>query len=73
MIDVPITVKGCRKFRRMTVNDLARISGVTRQSIYRIESGSNCSADTLQLLLDAMGFELELAVKKDNKEEWRLP
>ena len=73
MIDVPLTLKACRKFRKMTTKELEKKSGVTRQTIYRIESGSNCTTNTLQLLLDAMGFELELVVKKDSKEEWRLP
>ena len=64
MIDVSLTVKACRKFRKLTPKQLEIKSGVTRQTIYRIESGGNCTVDTLQILLDALGFELELRTKE---------
>lgn len=67
MIDVPLILKACRKFRKLTPKQLEIKSGVTRQTIYRIESGSNCNMETFQLLLDAMDFELELVAKKDKE------
>ena len=64
MIDVSLTLKACRKFRKLTPKQLEIKSGVTRQTIYRIESGSNCNMETFQLLLDALGFELEIRTKE---------
>lgn len=67
MIVVPTTLKACRKFRKLTPKQLEIKSGVTRQTIYRIEAGSNCNMETFQLLLDALGFELEVKVKEKSR------
>jgi transcriptional regulator with XRE-family HTH domain len=48
--------------------DLAEMTGVTSKTIYLIESGNgNPSIDTLTKLLDTLGLEITIDIKKINK------
>lgn len=54
-------VRGWRQFRRMSLADVARVSGVDRPHISRIETGKVRSVrdDTLRRLADALGCEVD--------------
>lgn len=46
-----------RELRGMTVNDLAQATGLSRQTIYKYENGTQTpSAETQQLIISALGF-----------------
>ena len=48
--------------------DLAEMTGVTSKTIYLIESGNgNSSIDTLTKLLDTLGLEITIDIKKINE------
>ena len=48
--------------------DLAEMTGVTSKTIYLIESGNgNPSVDTLTKLLDTLGLEITIDIKKINE------
>jgi transcriptional regulator with XRE-family HTH domain len=48
--------------------DLAEMTGVTSKTIYLIESGNgNPSIDTLTKLLDTLGLEITIDIKKINE------
>ena len=52
-----------RKERNLTQNGIKEVSGLTQQSISRIEQGTNDRSPTLNTLiryLDALGYELSL-------------
>ena len=52
----------------LTINQLAEMSGVNRQTIYHIEKGQNGGQyETIKLILEAMGYSL-VAVKWKEKE-----
>ena len=58
--------------RRCTLSikqeDLAEMTGITSKTIYLIESGNgNPSIDTLNKLLETLGLEISLDIKKLNK------
>lgn len=45
--------------------DLAEMTGITSKTIYLIESGNgNPSIDTLNKLLDTLGLEIRIDIKK---------
>lgn len=59
------------KFRREFLNlrqeDLAEMSGITTKTIHLIETGTgNPSIETLEKLVNILGMELLLQVKKSN-------
>ena len=48
--------------------DLAEMTGITSKTIYLIENGKgNPSFDTLNKLLDVLGFEISIDIKKLDK------
>lgn len=49
-----------REDKDMTISDLARKSGITRQTIYRLESEAEETANskTLKALADALGVQI---------------
>ena len=52
----------------LSINKLAEISGVDRQTIYHIEKGDrNGQYETIKAILEAMGYSL-VAVKWKEKE-----
>lgn len=53
--------------------ELARQTGVSRNTLHRIERGEDCSASTLLRLLTAMGYTLDiLPRRRPTLEEARL-
>lgn len=49
-------------------DDLAEMTGITSKTIYLIESGNgNPSIDTLKKLLDTLGLEITIDIKKINE------
>jgi len=56
-----VLVRNARKQSGLTQAELAERAGVTQSVIARLErSGANPTLDTLERLLDAAGYELEL-------------
>lgn len=54
-----------RDFLAMKQEDLAEIAGITAKTIYLIESGKgNPSVDTLSKILDVLGLEIMIDIKK---------
>lgn len=48
--------------------DLSEMTGITSKTIYLIENGKgNPSFDTLNKLLDVLGFEISIDIKKLDK------
>lgn len=68
MLDVGEVIKNCRKFRGVSQADLAKRAGITAVQISRYERGeNNPTFDTVQYILEALGFKLELtAIKEDD-------
>ena len=49
----------------MNQEDLAELTGITTKTIYLIESGTgNPSVSTLEKMLDVLGLELSIQIKK---------
>ena len=53
-------LKDIRETKGMTITDLAAASGITRQTIYRLESDQDDTANTktLKALADALGVKI---------------
>ena len=58
--DILNRLKDIRESKGMTITDLAKASGVTRQTIYRLESDEDDTANTKTLkdLADALGVKI---------------
>lgn len=58
--DILNRLKDIRESKGMTITDLAKASGVTRQTIYRLESDEDDTANTktLKALADALGVKI---------------
>lgn len=55
-------IKNLRKSRNLTQEQLGVLSGMTKSQISRMEKGVLGSPDTVQRLLEAMGYSIELKV-----------
>lgn len=64
MIDVGEMVKVCREKEHLTLEEVWLRSGVNSATISKIEHSSNCRVDTLEKILNAMGYELEVVPMK---------
>ena len=64
MIDVGEMVKACREKENLTLEEVWLRSGVNSATISKIEHSSNCRVDTLEKILNAMGYELEVVPMK---------
>ena len=60
--DTSNMIKNLRKSRNLTQEQLGILSGMTKSQISRMEKGVLGSPETLDRLLDAMGFSIELKV-----------
>ena len=57
-----------RDFLAIKQEDLSEMTGITSKTIYLIESGKgNPSIDTLNKLLDVLGLEISIDIKKMNE------
>lgn len=64
--------KEVRREAGMSCVELARLTGVSRNTIHRIETGEDCSASTLLRLLMAMKFTLQITpTRRPTLEEAR--
>lgn len=64
MINIGEMVKACRKRENLTLEEVWLRSGVNTATISKIEHTSNCKVDTLEKILNAMGYELEIVPMK---------
>jgi len=55
-------IKNLRKSRNLTQEQLGVLSGMTKSQISRMEKGVLGSPDTVERLLEAMGYSIELKV-----------
>ena len=53
-----------REYLLLKQEDLSELSGLSIRTIYQIENGSNPSAKTLEKILEVLGLELTIQVKK---------
>lgn len=54
-----------RDYLSIKQEDLSEMTGITSKTIYLIENGKgNPSFDTLNKLLDVLGFEISIDIKK---------
>ncbi len=66
-IEIGKSIKFRRDFLNLRQEDLAEMSGITTKTIHLIETGTgNPSIETLEKLMDVLGMELSLQVKKSN-------
>lgn len=64
-IQIGETIQARRMALSLKQGDLAEMTGITEKTIYLVESGrGNPSVATLFKLLDVLGLELSVAVKK---------
>ncbi len=60
MVDYGQVIRELRRDRRWTVSRLAMKSGITRNTIYVIESTGRGRLDTYEKLLNALGYDFEI-------------
>ena len=63
MIQIGEVVKYIRKSKRISRDDLAMMSGVNLNTLKNIETGRNATLKSVERVLDAMGYELEIVKK----------
>ena len=67
-IEIGHIVQNRRSALSLNQEDLAEMTGITSKTIYLIESGNgNPSIDTLNKLLETLGLEISIDIKKLNK------
>ncbi|MGH9263336.1 MAG: helix-turn-helix domain-containing protein [Acidimicrobiales bacterium] len=72
-MNVAAWVNGARRSARLTQRELADRSGVPQPTIARIESGKQMPrADTLDRLLRACGWELDMSPRRGQGEDLSL-
>ena len=72
MIDVPKTIKSCRKFRHITQRQLADRAMISRQTVWNVERENNgTTVYTFEKLLNAMGFRLDI-FPLGQERDWRM-
>lgn len=72
-VNVAAWVNGARRSARLTQRELADRSGVPQPTIARIESGKQMPrADTLDRLLRACGWELDMSPRRGQGEDLSL-
>lgn len=66
-IEIGHIVQNRRSALSIKQEDLAEMTGITSKTIYLIESGNgNPSIDTLNKLLETLGLEISIDIKKIN-------
>jgi transcriptional regulator with XRE-family HTH domain len=60
-------IKTKRDGKRLSVDDLALLSGVSRATIYRIEAGKKSDIDSLEGITTALGYKLSTALRQCGK------
>lgn len=62
--DLGKRIKSARRESGVSGIELSRQTGVSRNTLHRIESGEDCAASTLLRLLKAMGYNLDIAARR---------
>lgn len=62
--DLGQRIKSARREAGVSGIELSRLTGVSRNTLHRIESGEDCTASTLLRLLKAMGYNLDIAARR---------
>jgi len=69
MRNVAETIKGVRTYLKLTVWDLHVRTGLSMETIRKVESGTGQPyLSTVQTILEAMGCELRVAVKENGHD-----
>lgn len=67
LTEVGKSIKFRREFLNLRQEDLAEMSGITTKTIHLIETGTgNPSIETLEKLINVLGMELSIQVRKSN-------
>lgn len=62
------SIKTRRKELEITQNHLSELSGISKNTLYKLERGQgNPSLEVVQKLIDVLGLEINIEVKKVNK------
>jgi len=62
--EIGIEIKRRRKYLKITQEDLAEITGISRRSLQYIEKGEmNPSIEQLEKILEALGLEIMIRTK----------
>lgn len=63
--EIGLTIKGRRKFLKITQEDLADISGISERTLRDIEKGlANPELESLMKLCEVLGLKLTISVLK---------
>ncbi len=65
LYEIGTKIKILRKERKMTQDELSALAGISRVTLGKIEKGhlGNVSVKTLDLIVNALGYEIELKTK----------
>lgn len=68
-MDIGQKIENRRKFLQIKQEDLAEFCGISTKSIQKIENGqANPTMKTLETLLEVLGMELRIEIKRMNNE-----
>ena len=65
LYEIGTTIKTLRKEQKMTQEELAKLAGISRVTLGKIEKGhfGNVSIKTLDLIVNTLGYEIDLKMK----------
>ena len=58
-------IREIRQEQQMQIGQLAKLSGLHRNTVYRVEKGDDISLSNFEKLLKVFGYELEIMKCKD--------
>ena len=58
-------IREIRREQKMQIGQLAKLSGLHRNTVYRVERGDDISVLNFEKLLKVFGYELEIMKCKD--------
>ena len=65
-------IREIRQEQKMQIGQLAKLSGLHRNTVYRVEKGDDISVSNFEKLLKVFGYELEvMKCKEGNLIEWK--
>jgi predicted transcriptional regulator len=67
MLDTGLMIRECRIREGLSVPQLADLADTSTQALYVLEKKTNCQVDTLEKILNALGYELEI-VRMDGSD-----
>ena len=68
LFEIGSSIKELRKQKKITQDELAKIAGISRVTLGKLERGhmGSVSIKTLDILLDTLGYEISFAKKLEN-------